>query len=164
MSKQGSIDYITNDIIYLLLVENEEKSHYIYIKNIDNLFNIHKCSVDKDKRFCPMCNGKINYSEYTKHLSDCVKFCKNSTAIKLPPAGLNIMKFKNYKNKMERPYIVYADFECSLCPSNEKDKIAYHKPNSACFYFVCSYDDTKNKLWYSVGDNCVVDMLKELDK
>ena len=44
-----------------------------------------------------MCNCKINYSEYTKHLSDCVKFCKNSTAIKLPLGGNNIMKFKNDK-------------------------------------------------------------------
>ena len=164
VSKQGSLDYITNDIIYLLLVENEEKSHYIYIKNIDNLFNIHNCSFDKDKRFCPMCNCKINYSEYTKHLSKCVKFCKYSTAIKLPKGDNNIMKFKNYRNKMERSYIVYADFECSLCPSEDVNKIAYHKPNSACFYFVCSYDETKNRLWHTVGPNCVIDMIKELDK
>ena len=55
----------------------------------------------------------------------------------------------NAKDFFEKSYIVYADFECSLCPSNDVDKIAYHKPNSACFYFVCTYDNTKNKLWHT---------------
>ena len=41
-----------NDIIYLLRVEDGDKSHYIYIKKIDSLFNIHHQAIDKDKR-CP---------------------------------------------------------------------------------------------------------------
>ncbi len=47
--------------------------------------------------------------------------------------------FKNYKNMLERPFIVYADFECSLIPTERSDKIARHEPHSAscCFVFVC---------------------------
>jgi hypothetical protein len=29
---------------------------------------------------------------------------------------------------------------------------------------VCSYGESKNRLWYSTGDNCVFHMLEELDK
>ena len=45
------------------------------------------------------------------------------------------MKFKNFKNQLERPWIVYADTECSLCPTGDKNKIDRHEPNSACFLF-----------------------------
>ena len=39
-----------------------------------------------------------------------------------------------------------------------------HVPNSACFYLVCTYDDTQNILWHSVGENCIVGMLIELNQ
>ena len=74
------------------------------------------------------------------------------------------MEFYNYKNKLERPYIVYGDFECSTCPTGDKERITCHKPNSACFYFVCTYDSSQNYLWHSVGENCVIEMILELDK
>ena len=63
-----------------------------------------------------------------------------------------------------RPYIVYADTECSLIPSKDPNKLATHVPNSACIYFVCNYDETQNKkmIWY--GENCIYDMVMELHK
>ena len=70
------------------------------------------------------------------------------------------MEFKNYKNMIERPYIVYADCECSLIPTNEKYNIAKHVPNSACFFLVCSYDATQNVS----GEDCVAKMVVELDR
>ena len=48
--KTGNIDYIQNDIIYLLRVENDETSHYIYIKHVERLFNLHHQGCDKDKK------------------------------------------------------------------------------------------------------------------
>jgi hypothetical protein len=57
--KKGDFDYMTNDIIYLLRVEQDDKSHYIYIKHIERLFNLHHHVEDKDKKLCPMCNGKV---------------------------------------------------------------------------------------------------------
>ena len=35
----GNKEYLLNDRIYLLRVENEEKTHYIYIKHIEKLLN-----------------------------------------------------------------------------------------------------------------------------
>ena len=70
------------------------------------------------------------------------------------------MKFKNYKNKLERPFIVYADMESTLVKTNHKNNIHEHVPNSCCFYFVCTYDDTQNVLWEDVSINCVENMIK----
>ena len=57
----GNLQLISNDVICLLRVNYEEKSHYIYIKHIERLLNLHHQLIDKDKRFCPMCNGKKKY-------------------------------------------------------------------------------------------------------
>ena len=92
----GSIDYRLNDTISLLRIENTEKSHYVYIKHIDRLFNLHHQHIDKDKRFCPICSGKVKLCDYTKHMQVCLKFATEGSMIKLPPAD-STMKFKNYK-------------------------------------------------------------------
>ena len=65
------------------------------------------------------------------------------------------MKFKNHKNKLERPFIVYADTECTLEKTTDKHKIHKHVVNSCCFYFVCTYDNSKNRLWYSTDKDCI---------
>ena len=72
------------------------------------------------------------------------------------------MEFKNYKNMIERPYIVYAACECSLIPTNGKYNIAKHVPNSACFFLVCSYDAGQNVMWQATGEYCVAKMVVEL--
>ena len=56
----------------------------MFILKILTIFNTHNQSVDKDKRLCPVRCKKINFKEYSNHLSNCYKFAKNSTLIKLP--------------------------------------------------------------------------------
>ena len=46
---------------------------------------------------------------------------------------------------LERPFIVYADTECSLIKTDDPNKVARHVVNSACFYFVCTYDHSKTE-------------------
>jgi hypothetical protein len=79
----------------------------------------------------------------------------------MPKEG-SIMKFKNYKNKLKRPFIVYADMEATLEIIDEKNKITKHNVNSCCYYFVCSFDNSRNYIKTFVGDNCVTEMLIEL--
>ena len=55
----GWAQYLLNDCIYLLRIEDEEQSHYVYIKHIDRLVNLHHHLVDKDKRFCPICEKGV---------------------------------------------------------------------------------------------------------
>ena len=100
---------------------------------------------------------------------------RKGTLIKLPEeldGEAPKMKFKNYKNMLERPYYVCADIEATLSPyvdekANEQEKhianvieeyakqgisakirpptrrIAKHKPIAVCLYLVCTFDSSK---------------------
>ena len=83
----------------------------------------------------------------------------------MPETGYQAkMKFHNFKNKLERPFIVYDDTESTLVKTDHKHNIHEHVPNSCCFCFVCTYDSTQNVLWHDVSINCVENMIKELHK
>ena len=84
-----------------------------------------------------------------------------TTLLRLPLEGSK-MKFDNYKNQLERPFFVTYDTECSLCPTEDQERIARHEPNSICFYFVCTYDYSKNRLWRHIGEDCVEKFILEL--
>jgi hypothetical protein len=76
VDKQGLIEYIHNDLIYLLRVTEGENSHYIYIKNVLHFINFVKCSKDKDKSFCPICQKKVKNDKYKQHIDICRNFIK----------------------------------------------------------------------------------------
>ena len=38
---------------------------------------------------------------------------------------------------LQRPFICYAEFECSIIPNKDPEKVAKHVANSAMFHFVC---------------------------
>ena len=73
------------------------------------------------------------------------------------------MKFKNYKDLLTRPFIVYADFEASLIKTNRTDgKTHRHTPNSAAFHLVCTFDNTRNEYHKFKGQDCAVQMITKL--
>ena len=53
--KLGNPDYFTNDVMYLLRIDKDEKSHYIYIKHLQRFFNLNRIVSNKDKSYCPYC-------------------------------------------------------------------------------------------------------------
>ena len=158
----GNVSYCKNDYINLLLITDKDTGHYIYIKKLEHLLHSITHSQYKGCRYCPYCKKNLTVDTvFEEHLLDKHFNCNNNCNIELPAEGA-VMKFKNYKNMLQRPYIVYADFECSIIPNDDPEKIAKHMPNSAMFYFVCTYDNSKNKLYKFDGPNCVVDMLRKL--
>ena len=164
LGQRGNIAYLTDDLIYLLRIEADNKSHYIYIKSKDHFFNLHKHTHDTSKRFCPICSNTILIDELRSHISKCYNVDTNSTLIKLPPPANAHMQFKSNKNKLKRPYVIYADTECSSVQTGLPDKTHTHVPNSACFYLVCDHDPSQNRLEYYIGENGIVDILIEMTK
>ena len=63
---------------------------------------------------------------------------------------------------LERPFVVYCDFECSLIKTEMSDKIARHEPNSAAAYFVCTFDSSRNKYYKFEGRDCVLNLIEQL--
>ena len=70
------------------------------------------------------------------------------------------MKFN--ENQLKSPIYAIYDSECSLCPTDDQERIARHGPNSMCFHLVCTYDYSKNRLWKHVGEDCVEKFILEL--
>ena len=87
--------------------------------------------------------------------------CQNNCNLVLPPTQQS-MTFFNFENMLERPFIVYCDFECSLIKTEMSDKIARHEPNSAAAYFVCTFDSSRNKYYKFDGRDCVLNLIDKL--
>ena len=101
------------DPINLLLIEGDEKSHYIWIKNYNRLLSY---GPKHTKLFCPYCchgfrkdsNGKENLR---KHKLNCVSYGAQRT--KIPED--NWIYFKEITKMQKIPFCIYADFETLNC-------------------------------------------------
>ena len=156
--------------IYLLRVEAGGQAHYIYIKHISRLLNLVNHKGDQLKRYCPYCGKLYTEEKFQKHTKICFNENFEGNIASLPPPN-SFMKFKNYKNKLERPFIIYCDCEATLqkmnkviCKNGQTELINKHIVNSCCYYFVCTFDCSRNRLKTFFGKNCIHKMLKELRK
>ena len=93
-----------------LLIVNENKSHYVYIKDFD-MFMLHKTKNKNNKHFCKSCLQCFSSKNVlTEHKEVClsinqaqsVRFEKGTT------------EFKNYFIQIPVPFKFYTDFECDL--------------------------------------------------
>ena len=99
---EGSMD--------LLLLINNNKSHYGYIKDFDR-FMFHKTKNENKKWFCKSCLQCFSSENMLiKHQENCLSI-NGKQPVKL---GEGIIKFKNYFKQIPVPFKIYADFECSL--------------------------------------------------
>ena len=117
------------------------KNHYIWIKDLSRLV---RSQISKHKSKTFICDRCLHFfwsnEKLTKHVIDCSE--KNECKILLPTEKNNILQFKNFSNKNQVPFIIYADFECLLKESNEVERTyQHHEPFSVGFFVKCSYDD-----------------------
>lgn len=107
------------EIINLLLIHNEDNSHYVWIKDISRL-----CSskTTKHKKYiCEYCLSASYEKEenLNKHKAICYK--DDTCLAELPEEGKNIMEFINFSKEFMHPFHVVADFESTLeTVNNEK--------------------------------------------
>jgi hypothetical protein len=131
-----------HDIINLLIIEKEEKEHYIYIKNIGSLLKNNKAV--HDKITCKKCFRPFTEKQMENHIN-----CENEnidqfeTIIEFPEVG-QYLEFTDYKKMIKKPFIVYADFESTLKPINN-ELLHKHIVNSYGLKVVCSFDEKYNK-------------------
>ena len=96
------------DSMDLLLLIDNDKSHYVYIKD----FNRFMFQKTKNKKwFCRSCLQCFS-SEYVliKHKENCLSI-NGKQSVKLEKG---IIKFENYFKQIPVPFKIYADFECNL--------------------------------------------------
>ena len=99
---EGSID--------LLLLIDDDESHYVYIKDFDR-FIFHKTKNKNKKWFCKSCLQCFSSENVLiKHKENCLSI-NGKQSVKLEEG---IIKFENYFKQIPVPFKIYADFECNL--------------------------------------------------
>lgn len=145
-------------------------SHYCCITNLSALVN---AQLTKDRRKKFMCDRCLNYfgrvDIYEKHRKLCEKM--NEYAIEMPSEPDNFVTFKNFRNTLKTPFIIYADTEAIL---KKPEKEVYsatcstqvqnqHEVYNIGYYFKCDYDEKKSFYASYRGKDCVdwfMDQLK----
>ena len=98
------------DSMDLLLLIDNDKSHYVYIKDF-NRFMFHKTKNKNKKWFyksCLQCFSKENV--LIKHKEDCLSI-NGKQSVQLEEGTI---EFQNYFKQIPVPFKIYADFECNL--------------------------------------------------
>ena len=131
----------------LLLISDGEKRHYCWIKNFNRLMSKRTESGHHSTHYCKRCLiGRSTEAALANHLVYCSQHNAQRVVIPKPDTKLS---FKNDNRSMRVPFIVYADFEsfikptdtCQPDPSNSyTNRIQKHTPSSFCFYVKC-FDD-----------------------
>ena len=114
--------YVSNqkfkDCMDLLLISNENKSHYVYIKDFKR-FMCNKAKNKNKKYFCKCCLQCFSSKKVLiEHKENCLIInCKQS--VKLKSGSIS---FKNYFKQIPVPFKIYGDFECILREVKSIDK------------------------------------------
>ena len=164
----GNDDYFET-CIYLLRLEEEEKSHYVYIKHPDHFFHIHTHARTTGDIFCPCCQKGVRGDTYARHRAACYKFHKSGDLLQLPEPR-STMKFESFKEMLKRQHIASLDFGATLKRCGRKDDnddakrelLAQHVPNSACILFENTINPTKSRVWCRRSENIAVEVLEVL--
>ena len=89
----------------------------------------------------------------------------------MPTKDNNIIKYNQGEKFIKLPFVVYADLECllekmSTCINNPNEssatEINKHIPSGYSIFTHCSFDQTKNKLNYYRGKDCMKKFCKDL--
>ena len=98
------------DSMDLLLLNDDDKSHYVYIKDFDR-FMFHKTKNKNKKYFCKSCLQSFSSNSLlTEHKEVCLSI-NGAQSVRLEEGAIT---FKNYFRQIPVPFKIYADFECSL--------------------------------------------------
>ena len=101
------------------------------------------------------------------------KICENHDYchVEMPTKNNNIIKYNHGEKSMKLPFVIYADLECllekmSTCINNPNEssttKINKHTPSGYSIFTHCSFDESKNKLNYYRGKDCMKKFSKDL--
>ena len=93
----------------LLLIDND-KSHYVYLKDFDR-FIFHKTKIKLKTWFCKSCLQCFSSENvFIKHKENFLSI-NGRESVKLEKG---MIKFENYLKQIPVPFKFYANFECNL--------------------------------------------------
>ena len=154
------------DTMDLLLITNENKSHYVYIKDF-NRFMYNKAK-NKYKKYFSKCCVQCFSSEKVliEHKKNCL-ITSGKQSVKLKSDSIS---FKHYFKQILVPFKIYADFECLLkgVKSSGKNNDSYtekyqdHIPCSFAYKVVCVDNKFSKKVVLYRGKNAAYKFIKAI--
>ena len=151
------------------MITNSEKWHYLMVKNLPGLLRGIASNHCGDFH-CLNCFRSYRTKSKLELLK---KICENHDCCKveMPTKGNNIIKYNHGEKSMKVPFVIYVDLECilekmSTCMNNPNElyttKINKHIPSGYSAFTSCSFDESKNKLYYYRGNDCMKKFCKDL--
>ena len=158
------------DHMELLLINKDEKNHYVLIKNF-NKFMFNQTKYKCKKHFCMYCLQCFSREDVlTEHINNCLSI-NGKQAIKMPEKGQHV-SFRNYYKQIPVPFVIYADFEAitqkvhGCLPNNEKSYTEAYQKHTDCGYgykLVCHYNDEFSKpVQVFRGENAVYNFMEKM--
>ena len=153
---------IFSDHMNLLMIHEENMSHYVYIKYFNRLM-FNKTKNKNKKHFCMLCLQCFSSENIlVKHKENCL-IINGEQRVKL---NEGIIKFFNYFKKLPVSFKIYADFECILKETGVSEEIidensSYikkyqnHIPCGFAYKAVCIDDGFTKDIVIYRGKDCV---------
>ena len=150
------------------MITNGEKWHYLTEKNLSGLLR-GITSNHQGNFYCLNCFRSYrtrNKFEVHKTICENHDYCN----IEMPTKDNNIIKYNQGEKSIKLPFVVYADLECllekiSTCQNNPNEssttEINKHILSGYSIFTHCSFDQTKNKLNYYRGKDCMKKFCKK---
>ena len=101
-----------------MLTTDENKSHYVYIKDF-NRFMCNKTKNKNKKYFCKCCLQCFSSEKCLIEHRENFLIINGKQSVKLKCGSIS---FKNYFKQTPGPFKIYADFECLLKGVKRSDK------------------------------------------
>ena len=155
--------------IILLMISDDQKWHYIVVKYLSELLR-RITSNHKEDFYCLNCfhsYGTENKLETDKRICESHDYCH----VEMPAKDNDIIKYNHGEKFMKLPLVIYADLECLLekmntCINSPNEssttKINKHTPSGYSIFTSCSFDESKNKLNYYRGKDCMKKFCEDL--
>ena len=155
------------DRINLLLIDEEDKWHYCWIKDMSRLLSS-QTEHDGKKFFCDHCL-RICSSERVllNHREDCLGINEAAVIPVMPEKPYNTLAFTHHDRSQMVPCVIYADFESIVKPfhKNVGDRTQFTAMHEACGYGyqVVWRHKTESPVIYR-GEDAVLKFLRALQR
>ena len=145
----------------LLLIIDENKSHYVYIKDFER-FMFHKSKNKNEKYFCKSCLQCLSSKNILNHKEVCLSI-NSRQSVKLEKGTI---EFKNYFQQIPVSFKIYADCEWNLtsAESYAQKKYQEHIPCSFSYKLVCVDDRFSKPTIFTEVKMLVINLLKRFLK
>ena len=155
--------------LILLMITDGKKWHCLVVKNLSGLLR-GVASNHHGDFYCLNCFH--SYSTKNK-LEAHKKICENHDYchVEMPTKDNNTIKYNQGEKSIKLPFAIYADLECllekmSTCINNPNEssttEINKHTPSAYSIFTSCSFDESRNKLNYCRGKDCMKKFCKDL--